>query len=80
MSEHLTRSSRVLQSADYACDIAISDILTTLVFGGCVYIPSEYQRVDDLALVISDMAITNAFLTPTVARLLKPTQVPSLKT
>lgn len=80
LSERLTRSSRVLQFADYAFDVAISDILTTLVFGACVCVPSEHQRVDDLDLFINDMAVTDAFLTPTVARLLKPAQVPSLKT
>lgn len=80
LSERLTRSSRVLQFADFAFDVAISDILTTLVFGGCVCIPSENQRVDDLTMFINDMAVTDAFLTPTVARLLKPTEIPGLKT
>ena len=80
LSERLTRSSRVLQFADYAFDISISDILTTLFFGACICLPSEHQRVNDLALYINDMAVTDAFLTPTVARLLNPAQVPSLRT
>ncbi|PQE14301.1 non-ribosomal peptide synthetase protein [Rutstroemia sp. NJR-2017a BBW] len=80
LSECLSRNSHVLQFADFAFDVALSDILTTLIYGGCVCIPSEDQRMNDLAGVIRDLGVTDAFLTPTVSRMLMPSDVPLLRT
>ena len=78
-SERLGHESRVLQFAAYTFDVSLSDILTTLVFGGCVCIPSDKDRVNDLGKVIRDMAVTDVFLTPSVSRVIKPSEVPNLK-
>ncbi|CZT05102.1 uncharacterized protein RCO7_12008 [Rhynchosporium graminicola] len=80
LSECLSRNSRVLQFADFAFDVALSDILTTLIYGGCVCIPSEDQRINNLTGVMRDLEVTDAFLTPTVSRMLMPSDVPLLRT
>lgn len=72
--------SRVLQFAAYTFDVSIQDIFTTLQNGGCVCVPSDAQRLDDLAGAINGMRVNWTFLTPTVAKLLAPANVPGLKT
>ena len=72
--------SRVFQFGSYSFDSCIAEILTTLLYGGCVCVPSEEQRVDDLVGTIQRLEINWAFFTPTVLRLLTPHQLPSLKT
>ena len=42
-------TSRVLQFASYAFDACIMEILSALIVGACVCIPSEQGRTDDLA-------------------------------
>lgn len=71
--------TRTLQFASYNFDASISETFTTLAFGGCVCVPSEQDRMDRLAGTIQDFAATCAILTPTVASILKPEEVPSLK-
>ncbi|QYS97871.1 hypothetical protein H0G86_005076 [Trichoderma simmonsii] len=74
------RDSRVLQFASYAFDVSVGDILATLLNGGCLCVPSEEQRMGDLAAVMEAMGVNMAALTPTVSRLLQCERVPSLKT
>lgn len=80
-SQAIMRSSesRVLQFASFAFDTCLEEILTTLMVGGCVCIPSEQERVSDLAGAIKRMNVNSAELTPSVAKLLQPEEVPSLK-
>ena len=73
-------STRALQFSAHTFDITVKDIFTTLSFGGCVCIPSERQRVDDLGMAIKTMGVTFATLTPTVASLLNPRELPTLDT
>ena len=75
----IDRHSRVFQFAAYPYDISNHDIFVTLQRGGCVCIPSEDERMNDPASAIRRMNVNWAALTPTVARLLRPEQVPSLK-
>jgi amino acid adenylation domain-containing protein len=76
----LGNTSRVLQFASYTFDASIFEILTTLTFGGCVCVPSETQRSNDLAQTMESMGVNTALLTPSVARHVEPIQVPSLRT
>lgn len=76
----LCAGSRVLQFASYAFDASIVEILTTLLVGGCICIPSSLDKTRRLSEVISDLQVTWALLTPSVARTLNPSQVPTLKT
>ncbi|THC96394.1 hypothetical protein EYZ11_004128 [Aspergillus tanneri] len=72
----LTWQSRVLQSSSHAFDTCIAEILSTLVAGGCVCIPSEADRMARLAGVIQDLQVNCLLLTPSVARLLSPSDLP----
>lgn len=72
--------SRVLQFSSYTFDAAISEIFATLMHGGCVCIPSEQDRLSNLAFAISSMDVNTTMITPTVARMLDPNSVPSLHT
>ncbi|KAI0569838.1 HC-toxin synthetase [Pyrenophora tritici-repentis] len=75
----ITDLSRVLQFASYTFDACIAETITTLVYGGCICVPSDSDRRNDLAEAINVMDVNWAFLTPSVARLLNPGLVPSLK-
>ncbi|RMZ87491.1 hypothetical protein DV736_g5282, partial [Chaetothyriales sp. CBS 134916] len=74
----ITSKSRVLQFAAYTFDVSIGDIFSTLCQGGCLAIPSENDRMNDLAGAIVRMNVNNACLTPTVASLLRPEDLPCL--
>lgn len=76
----LNPKSRVLQFAAYTFDVSNQDIWTTLMHGGCVCVPSDDERLNDIAGAINRMAVNWTFLTPTVARLLTPALVPTLRT
>ncbi|CAE7021457.1 Destruxin synthetase [Pyrenophora teres f. teres] len=75
----ITELSRVLQFSSYTFDACIAEIMTTLLYGGCICVPSDNDRRNDLATVISTMDVNCALLTPSVARLLEPSSVPSLQ-
>ncbi|OAR05990.1 hypothetical protein LLEC1_02215 [Akanthomyces lecanii] len=72
--------TRVFQFSAYTFDVAILDILVTLMRGGCVCVPSDYSRIHELAASINSMQANWAFLTPTVANRLSPEDVPCLTT
>jgi amino acid adenylation domain-containing protein len=75
----LSNASRVLQFSSYTFDISIMEILTTLMYGGCVCTPSDSQRLGDLSGAMRTMQVNFAVLTPTVAQTLRPTDVPGLQ-
>lgn len=70
-------SRRVLHFASSAFDVAVDEILLTLSSGGCVCVPSETDRKQDLAGAISELKVNTAMLTPSVARQLLLLAVPS---
>ncbi|KAH8902237.1 AMP-dependent synthetase and ligase, partial [Coniochaeta sp. PMI_546] len=70
---------RVLQFSAFTFDIGVLDVLVTLMRGACLCIPSESSRVNDLAGAIRDSRADWVLLTPTVAGLLSPADVPALK-
>jgi amino acid adenylation domain-containing protein len=72
-------STRLLQFAAYTFDVSVADIFTTLQRGGCICVPSEDERINDLAGAINRMSCNYGFLTPTVAGMLEPKTVPTLK-
>ncbi|KAH1916160.1 Nonribosomal peptide synthetase 8, partial [Aspergillus fumigatus] len=72
--------TRALQFASYTFDMSFQEMFTTLTHGGCVCVPSEAERWNDLAGAMERLGVNWAKLTPTVVRLLHPEQVPSLRT
>ncbi|KAG9387082.1 EntF Non-ribosomal peptide synthetase module protein [Pyrenophora tritici-repentis] len=73
-------STRSLQFAAYTFDACITEIITTLLFGACICIPSELDRRNDLSNTSNALGVSWALLTPTVARTLDPKTVSSLRT
>ncbi len=71
---------RVLQFATYTFDVCIGEIFTTLIHGGCVCVPSEHDRMNNIAGFIRDLKCDVVSFTPTFARLLKPSDIPSVRT
>lgn len=72
-------STRLFQYAAYTFDVSVADIFTTLQRGGCICIPSEEERINDIGGAITRMNCNYAFLTPTVAAMLEPKETPTLK-
>jgi amino acid adenylation domain-containing protein len=71
---------RSLQFSAHTFDPSISEGLMTLCHGGCVCVPSEESRLNDLPGVIRELDVNCAQLTPSVAQVIDPEEVPSLKT
>ncbi|OQE17731.1 hypothetical protein PENFLA_c023G00333 [Penicillium flavigenum] len=72
-------SPRVFDFASYSFDVSTDIILSTLIIGGCVCVPSEMERQNDIAGAINRLKVNLADLTPSVARLLDPDSMPGLK-
>jgi non-ribosomal peptide synthetase component F len=75
----ITSDSRVLLYSSYSFDISILEMLTPLIFGGCICIVSDKDRLDDLGGAMSQLKVNWSLLTPTVARTIDPKTVPSLE-
>ncbi|KAM3542149.1 hypothetical protein ARSEF1564_004969 [Beauveria bassiana] len=75
-----TAEARVLQFSSYAFDACMPEILTTLVSGGCVCIPSEHDRWNDLPGAVARLAVNHVFTTPSMLRRLDPCSFPGVKT
>ncbi|KAG0648067.1 Nonribosomal peptide synthase, partial [Hyphodiscus hymeniophilus] len=73
-------TSRVLQYAAYTFDVSMMDIFTTLIYGGCICVPSEEDRMSNIAGIINKMEVNWALLTPSIAGLIVPEEVPCLQT
>ncbi|KAF4468805.1 nonribosomal peptide synthase like protein [Fusarium albosuccineum] len=72
------KESRTLQFASHEFDVTLQEIMTTLIFKGCVCIPSEDQRINSLEQAIRDMNVNQMVLTPTVASMINPAAVPCI--
>ncbi|KAI6778617.1 Nonribosomal peptide synthetase-like protein [Emericellopsis cladophorae] len=72
------KGSRTLQFASHEFDVTLQEIMTTLIMKGCVCIPSEDQRINSLPQAIRDMNVNQMVLTPTVASMINPDDVPCI--
>lgn len=73
-----TEDSRVLDFAAYAFDVSIDSMLLTVGNGGCLCIPSDEDRLNDINGVMRKMRVNYAGLTPSVARILDSDVIKSL--
>lgn len=71
--------SRVFDFASYSFDAAINNALMTLSVGGCLCVPSEEDRRDDIEGAIARLKANYMDLTPSVARLVSPSDVPAIE-
>lgn len=75
----ISENSRVLQFAAPWFDISNFDTFATLMRGGCVCIPSEEEKLSNLAGAINKYKVNWATMVPTAASILRPDEVPTLK-
>lgn len=73
-----SRVSRSLDFTSYAFDVSVDSILCTLLRGGCLCIPDDADRVNDLSGAIRRFKVNMVNVTPSVARILDPDIIPSL--
>lgn len=71
--------SRLFDVGSYAFDIAWGNVLHTLSSGGCLCIPEPGAAKDDLIGSLRQYRATHAELTPTLARMLIPDELPDLE-
>ncbi|KAL4984150.1 hypothetical protein BDW68DRAFT_180939 [Aspergillus falconensis] len=76
----INTSTRMLQFASYSFDVSVNDHLAALFAGGCICIPSESQRLNGIQPAIKTMGANTMDITPSMARILRPEQVPSIHT
>lgn len=77
---HIGAGTRVLQLSSYAFDSFAVEIFTTLCSGGCVCIPSAEELAGGIGTAIRQYRAEWICLTPSMLRLIMPSDVPSLKT
>ncbi|KAK5998071.1 Nonribosomal peptide synthase sidE [Cladobotryum mycophilum] len=70
---------KALQFSNYVFDVSLYDFFVTLHAGGTLCVATSDRLLGDLAGAINDMGVNHVFLTPTVARLLDPKDVPGLE-
>ncbi|KAH8902240.1 peptide synthetase, partial [Coniochaeta sp. PMI_546] len=76
----MSPSSRLVQFSNYVFDVALGDIFMTLAFGGTVCIPSDEDRIQNIATFMSRARVTIAQFTPSFLRTIDPDDVPTLDT
>lgn len=77
--EAMGYTRRVFQFSAYTFDMSVHDMFSTLILGGCVCIPSEEDRLNNLPEAMNRMRVEYAFLTPSVASLLQPDEIKTLQ-
>jgi amino acid adenylation domain-containing protein len=75
----ITEISRVYEFVSFAWDGIWLHLLFTLAAGACLCVPSEADRRDRIAESMRALQANYVHLTPTVARMLNPSQVRDLK-
>ncbi|KAJ0382084.1 hypothetical protein COL922a_013253, partial [Colletotrichum nupharicola] len=65
----LTPVSRVLHFASYNFDATNFDVLSTLIAGGTICVPTEFDRINRLAGAISDLGANFLGVTATLAQI-----------
>nr|POF20699.1 nonribosomal peptide synthetase vlms [Quercus suber] len=72
--------TRFLQFSSYVFDASITEIWTTLAFGGTVCVPTEAERLHDIPSFITNTRVNTALLTPSFVNTFSPSEVNTLKT
>ena len=72
--------TRVLQFSAFKWDNSVGEIVFTLVRGGCVCVPSEEDRLNNLSRAIRHFTVNWVIFTPSYARCIEPEDVAGLET
>ncbi|KAI8308806.1 Apicidin F synthase [Colletotrichum sp. SAR11_59] len=76
----LNAETRFLQSCAYTFDVMLLDAFAALIHGGCVCVPSEHQKMNDLSGFVQDYQVNTTWFTTSLSRIIDPDSVPSLRT
>ncbi|KAL8999566.1 MAG: hypothetical protein Q9169_001655 [Polycauliona sp. 2 TL-2023] len=76
----MTAATRTLQFSNFIFDAAMYEVFMTLSSAGCVCIPQEAERLNNLPGAIQGTRANYALLSPSTASLLNPAEVPTLRT
>jgi amino acid adenylation domain-containing protein len=77
---NINYSTRILQLASFCFDVSMLEILTALVHGSCICVPDMALTTNGPAYIINKYKVTWTFMTPSLAKLMVPSMVPTLKT
>ncbi|KAF7591575.1 hypothetical protein BBP40_001323 [Aspergillus hancockii] len=77
---HIRAGTRVFDFVSYNFDVSWSNTLQTLICGGCLCIPSECERKNDIPGAFNKMECDYVYFTPSVARSLEPSTMLGIKT
>lgn len=72
--------SRIFQFASYDFDVSTIESLSALIHGATICIPSESERLDDIAGAINRFRCTFVNITPSTAKLISPGSIPTVET
>lgn len=75
-----TPRMRMYDFAAHAFDIANINILDTLCAGGCICVPAEQDKKNEVEGSFERLKATHFLLTPTILRTLDPLRMPGAKT
>ncbi|KAL4900648.1 hypothetical protein BDW74DRAFT_182483 [Aspergillus multicolor] len=70
---------RMLRFLNYAFDASYFDVFTVIGGDGPICIADQHSMMNDLAGCVNHFGITQLVITPTIAKLLAPDDVPSLQ-
>ncbi|KAK1959705.1 amino acid adenylation domain-containing protein [Colletotrichum sublineola] len=71
----ITADSRVLQFTHFCFDASLEETFTVLAVGGCICIPSENERISDVAGFAARKSVNWAAFTPSLLRILNPDEL-----
>lgn len=74
------KGTRAVQMSNHVFDMSIIEIVDALILGACLCIPSEEDKISDLAGFIARSQAEWVFFTPSFAQTLDPSDLSSLKT
>ncbi|PHH63093.1 hypothetical protein CDD81_6338 [Ophiocordyceps australis] len=75
----LTADTRFFDFSSYSFDVSINSLFTVLAAGGCLCVPSETDRRDNLSKSINDLGANWLDLTPSIVRNLWPQELPKVR-
>lgn len=74
-----TRDTRLYDFSTYSFDGCILNAFTVLAAGGCLCVPTDDDRKTNLAKSLESLKANAIFLTPSVAELLSPEELPHMR-
>ena len=72
-------TSRVFDFASYSFDAAVENNLLTLMIGGCVCVPSDEDRINDITGSFNRLGANSLLVTSSTINLISPDAVPGLE-